>query len=118
MISIFLAEYTLQRFNSSCCISSRVIHQTCNGGAMATNKCKEACDLDVLCKGYTIYLGANCNIYTTSACPNAFNGPYAPGNVGELNPHVTCLSTRYSGCYIKNTSKLLFNIIIAELLTH
>ena len=69
---------------------------------MTASKCRQACDVDALCKGYTIYKGMDCQIYTTALCPTGYVGTYWK-NVGELITDAKCGSTLYSGCYIKNT---------------
>jgi len=109
--------YTLQTSKSSCCISSGVVHRNC-GGEMTANECRQACDVDALCKGYTMVHShgpVDCNIYTTSTCPNGYSGPNWPENVGDLTTDATCESTYYSGCYIKNTCRAQFSITIAGL---
>ena len=106
MISIFTGNYTLRSSNSACCISQGNFHQNCNGDDISQSKCAEACDQDAICKGYTMNTAIkDCNIYTASACPTSFRGPYSSGKVGSLNLSVKCGSTSYSGCYVKNSGK-------------
>ena len=63
--------------------------------------CKEKCDIDTDCKGYS-YFSSNgkCDIYTTSKCSNITKKCSVKhnGNVGKIQHHIQ----KYEqGCFIK-----------------
>ena len=87
-----------------CCITAGVRHRTCPKVDISAAECEIACSKDPGCKGYSIYLGnvnppKTCKLATVSTCSG---GPVRDdGNLGPLDPLVTCHDGLFDGCFAK-----------------
>ena len=63
--------------------------------------CKNVCDSQESCKGYTENQGGDvCQIATTSDCPSVCS--LYEGSTGSLDPNAACGGEgTWNGCYIK-----------------
>ena len=99
------SKYEIASVKSACCISSGSFAERCHCRKTEVFECKEYCDLDKNCKGYVDNSYGDCQIATTSSCPQAC-GKYDEGNIGPIDPYTTCGSS-YLGCFIKQIGKFL-----------
>ena len=82
-------------------------HCRCSKPTETIEQCKNRCDYDRECKGYS-FRGSNsrCYLYTTSTCPgNCYKR--SPGNVGNL---IEMKDPTESGCFIKQQGKSNRNV--------
>ena len=103
--------YIRQGTSGACCIadSPTAWHRRCACDGKNLAFCKLLCDSDQACQGYVLSIVnpsfTNCQIATTSACPDGCRGPYNDGVVGPLVPALNCAKRGYTGCFVKTASK-------------
>ena len=99
------SKYKIASVKSACCVSSGSFAERCHCRKTEVFECKEYCDLDKNCKGYVDNSYGDCQIATTSSCPQTC-GKYDEGHIGPIDPYTTCGSS-YLGCFIKQIGKFL-----------
>ena len=74
--------------------------------------CRNRCDNDYECKGYSYGQNSTaCYLYTTSTCSYGCN-KRKRGRIGELNQfRFNHSKHKESGCYLKKKSKLILSIL-------
>jgi hypothetical protein len=78
-------------------------HCRCSKGNEDLNDCKERCDEDSKCKGYSYRnIKSRCYLYTTSTCTNGCN-KRSKGRLGDL---IEKGDREESGCYVKEKGRL------------
>ena len=77
-------------------------HCRCSNNNEDINDCKEKCDKDSTCKGYSYRnINSRCYLYTTSMCTNGCK-KRNKGAVGDL---IEQKDHDESGCYVKKEGK-------------
>lgn len=111
-LAIKRPTYIKSLLKTGCCVEENKMHRSCDCRKNVTF-CKQKCDDDPNCKGYSEgtekgtgnSTGTNCHIATTSDCN--FPGcsrpyPPEPGHDGPLDPNATCgVHPNWVGCFIK-----------------
>ena len=93
--------YNKQGIKSGCCTGNQTFHERCYCAAKISF-CKETCDKDEKCKGYVAETGGNCQIATTSKCPETNHcSKFSLGESNDLAIDSRCGSIDLEGCYIK-----------------
>ena len=80
-------------------------HCRCSNVDEDANNCREMCDIDAKCKGYS-YRTSNskCHLYTTSMCTKGCN-KRKRGKLGDIREKY---HADESGCFIKVKGKILY----------
>ena len=93
-------NYDHQNERSGCCTAPETFHERCLCGA-GESFCKNACDKDEYCKGYSGEMGGLCHIATNSTCPHESCERQNIGETRELSSKFACGSKNFEGCFIK-----------------
>ena len=87
-------------------------HEHCRCHDMNENPdmCRNRCDNDYKCKGYSYRQNnSTCFLYTTSTCSYGCN-KRKKGRIGKLKQHRFNHQKSESGCYLKKESKFMLSI--------
>ena len=103
------SKYEIASVKSGCCVSSGSFAERCHCSKTEDLECKKYCDLDKNCKGYVDKGDGNCQIATTSNCPQSCE-KHDAGNIGPIDPYATC-GSGYLGCFIKQGIQVIVLIV-------
>ena len=90
--------YSRTRSDSACCDSNGNAVETCQCRELDVSLCKELCDRDDNCRGYVDTSRNQCELATTSDCPNPCEK--YKGSNATIDQNKKC-GNGYRGCFTK-----------------
>ena len=119
MISFSESLYRTPQVSGACAVQINetvYFHERCHCESTQLAECKDMCDMDIACKGYTKKT-SHCQIATTSSCQSRCS-KHDTGNTGSLIVDSDLFyDLSYEGCFIK-LGKLTHHMKICKLMNY